>query len=813
MNSVQVGPQVDLFDIAKHMLDKYEFEDLSAPDLLEMTGFSQHGMATASGLNDFDYQTLSSLSMGHKQLNQIQTVNKIPIPPEILEHFKHIKCHCMMGLFPEIGRAWLTIDSEIYIWTYEQVRDVAYYDGSNHLIVSVGLVKPKAGVFIDDVKFLMVLTTPIEIVILGVTFGDATKTISSPSRNIPSRTTFQEMQLMNKPIFVLGTDNAAINVVQGSNNGRIFLGGRDGNLYEIAYQAESTWFGKRCKKINHSQSIISYMVPSFLKVFSENDPIMRLAIDNSRQLLYVLTEKGSIEAWDMGRDCNTMRRIAKITQNDIVQSASNIVKTVDPSVFKAIKSICPLSIDDCANLHLLAVTQCGVRLSFSITLLTMTQIHHMNQIMPTVSPIIQQHSPTKVPGGTCPNTTLPSSPASSIKCPADSKRHSGLHLVHVRLPPGYTPTTTVNKPRQVHSAHYSEGTLLLASTPQQDQDILWSISSAPFPHRSYLTESTTIIPLDGIVWNLAEIPDRCKANLQSLLRKAQKSKKVVLLTNQGAHIIALLKPVDLLQQLLTACHGPHHEAVKAFFRVQGEREACVTALLLACSEQYRFSDLAMWAAQAFMLYGGEPSFSNQMLGNVPSGFNKLPYQNVSMSMDHRQSPQMFISTPMANTFSGGIANRTSNAAQMQGSFQQSHYPLSPGTCCYDLFNNEAATPYKEIVFLNLIVPNQTSNITGVNDVNAAIVYSAKHDGLYLYVTRLLRPIWKLRCTDNNLNSSLNQNDCILILEELYALRNFLEANSMNEISCNLISHIERLQYSSYNVECLWDFNTKHKYDG
>lgn len=25
------------------------------------------------------------------------------------------KCHCMMGLFPEIGRAWLTIDSEIYV--------------------------------------------------------------------------------------------------------------------------------------------------------------------------------------------------------------------------------------------------------------------------------------------------------------------------------------------------------------------------------------------------------------------------------------------------------------------------------------------------------------------------------------------------------------------------------------------------------------------------------------------------------------------------------------------------------------------------
>lgn len=26
-----------------------------------------------------------------------------------------IKCHCMMGLFSEIGRAWLTIDSDIYV--------------------------------------------------------------------------------------------------------------------------------------------------------------------------------------------------------------------------------------------------------------------------------------------------------------------------------------------------------------------------------------------------------------------------------------------------------------------------------------------------------------------------------------------------------------------------------------------------------------------------------------------------------------------------------------------------------------------------
>jgi len=158
-----------------------------------------------------------------------------------------------MGLFPEIGRAWLTIDSEIYIWTFNQARDVAYYDGLSHLIVSVGLIKPKAGVFVEDVKYLLLLTTPIEVIVLGVTFGEGS---------------CNEMQLMNKPIFVIATDNVSISVIKGTDDGRIFLGGRDGCLYEIFYQAESSWFGKRCKKINLSQGLVSFMVPSFLKVFS-----------------------------------------------------------------------------------------------------------------------------------------------------------------------------------------------------------------------------------------------------------------------------------------------------------------------------------------------------------------------------------------------------------------------------------------------------------------------------------------------------------------------------------------------------------------
>lgn len=143
------------------------------------------------------------------------------------------------------------------------MRDVAYYDGLNTVIVSVGLVTPKSGVFIQNVKYLLILTTPTEIIVLGVTFN--TPSVSH-NRNIGNNT--EELQLMNKPIFCINTENVAMNVVKGTYDGRIFLGGQDGFLYEIQYQAESSWFGKRFKKINHSQGVISTMVPNFLKVFS-----------------------------------------------------------------------------------------------------------------------------------------------------------------------------------------------------------------------------------------------------------------------------------------------------------------------------------------------------------------------------------------------------------------------------------------------------------------------------------------------------------------------------------------------------------------
>jgi nuclear pore complex protein Nup155 len=75
-----------------------------------------------------------------------------------------------MGLFPEINRAWITIDKKLYIWDYINETDLYEYDELDQIILSVGLVKPKPGIFKEMIKYLIVLTTSVEIVLVDVSF-------------------------------------------------------------------------------------------------------------------------------------------------------------------------------------------------------------------------------------------------------------------------------------------------------------------------------------------------------------------------------------------------------------------------------------------------------------------------------------------------------------------------------------------------------------------------------------------------------------------------------------------------------------------
>ena len=61
-------------------------------------------------------------------VGEMSAVKRVPLPPELVDQFSTMQCNCAMGLFTRVSRAWLTIDSDIFVWNYEDGSDVAFYD-------------------------------------------------------------------------------------------------------------------------------------------------------------------------------------------------------------------------------------------------------------------------------------------------------------------------------------------------------------------------------------------------------------------------------------------------------------------------------------------------------------------------------------------------------------------------------------------------------------------------------------------------------------------------------------------------------------
>lgn len=178
-------------------------------------------------------------------------------PDFLYAQYDSLQCKSFMGIFPEINRVWLTIDSRLYLWDYEGTGELALntFDDQEQIIVSVGLVKPKPKVFLEQIEYLLVVTTPLEVILLGVAFRDAFKS------DLP-----RGPLTLYRTEFSLSVDSVNMISVHGTNDGRIFMVGNDGNLYNLDYQSDEGWFTRKIRKTNLSAGPVTrFIVPPFLK--------------------------------------------------------------------------------------------------------------------------------------------------------------------------------------------------------------------------------------------------------------------------------------------------------------------------------------------------------------------------------------------------------------------------------------------------------------------------------------------------------------------------------------------------------------------
>ena len=87
------------------------------------------------------------------------------------------------------------------------------------------------------------------------------------------------------------SDNVLMQSIAGTPLGRIFMGGSDGNIYELAYQQDQpgwdTWMRpQKCQKLNHTSHRLSFLMPEMIRsvVGWVPLPIQKLVFDKSRNV-------------------------------------------------------------------------------------------------------------------------------------------------------------------------------------------------------------------------------------------------------------------------------------------------------------------------------------------------------------------------------------------------------------------------------------------------------------------------------------------------------------------------------------------------
>jgi nuclear pore complex protein Nup155 len=644
--------------------------------------------------------------------------------------YRRGECAVFAGVLKEINRAWISIDERLFLWNYEDGRDFCVYDGVEQVIVSVGLVRTRPGLFVDSVKYLLIVATPVDVVTLAVSFaGDTVNgelTLHPTGLSVPS-------------------DNVHMCSIAGTDDGRAFLAGADGSLYELTYAAEDGWLSQRpmkCRKTNRSSSLIGAIVPTFLKyLYAADDPLVQVVVDSSRGLLYTLSAASRIEVRVVGvahgieKPGSSLKATASAATRVAAMDAPRwrrklaelCTRATDDD--KRIVSLHPIGMHESGHVHLVAVTERGSRLYF-----TTHRVEHWTGA------------------------------DDNVDAPAET-----LRMLHVRLAP---PNTTqdaaawaaTSAATGAPTAAYASASafalplrrladadsLLLASqVPVREADSSYqggssvaSSSGGRLPFR----ECATVTQLDSRTFALTELPvppvidpylcaATHSATLEALARPSERSslsaqaswqalasstladaptgiplgsslarhphaaahllppRRVLCLSGMGLSIYRLQRPYDALQSLLLQSRGDDSRELREFFTVIGAPEACAMCFVLATAPPPISGATGMRTAgtppSLLQQTGGTPQSSAlvQAALNALGRLGGAQLQRVAQQQQQQQQQQQF------------LQQQQQQQQQQDGAFGRAVMARS-------------------------------------------VSYSSTHEGLALYMSRCLRPVWQ-----------------------------------------------------------------------
>ncbi|CAM9224570.1 unnamed protein product [Chrysoparadoxa australica] len=298
--------------------------------------------------------------------------------------------------------------------------------------------------------------------------------------------------------FVASADGVPMLKIVGHPSGRIFMAGKDGNLYELEYDTVqgvlATYLGigrgsgqRHCTKVCMSSSAAASLLPAFVtgsSLWGGDRSLVDLTVDPMRCILYCLDSKGCMDMYDLGANGDqSVHRVSRwclwTAARDFSSRASrwgNGAHDVpEPRTFAAghgfkVTAIQVVPAGESASVHLVAISNTGYRFYLSS-------------------------------GMVAPGTS-----SSAYSSAGKGKRPDHLSLLHIRAPPpkalwdffreeeavsaggvggqgkqqpreGFSPGTRDKTSGQVHTAYYCHGLTVMAEGKYDDPDSLMVIGS------------------------------------------------------------------------------------------------------------------------------------------------------------------------------------------------------------------------------------------------------------------------------------------------------------------------------------------------
>lgn len=279
----------------------------------------------------------------------------INIPDEILSQYNKVQTVGSMGIFPEINRAWVVIDNKLILWNLTRTSEFQSFEDIPHTILKVELVKPKPNTFTEAINYLLLISTPSDIHILALSFAN------------------NSLDLYNTHMSVPAQGLSADHFVVYEKTGQVFFtGASDGlNIWELQYSNSADWFNKKCNKRCLTRSTVSSLIPgsslinSFLGNEQHNEVVTQVKIDNSRGIIYTLTNKSYIRAYKITAKGSIDSSPALLQPYHISSFARTSSAKSSPLLhgkYLQIVSISVVTALESNDLYLVAVTVGGCRL-------------------------------------------------------------------------------------------------------------------------------------------------------------------------------------------------------------------------------------------------------------------------------------------------------------------------------------------------------------------------------------------------------------------------------------------------------------------